>query len=166
MNLDCLLQDYKLWKNTNEYFTAFDYLGLKCNSEQIFTVSKLFFPDVSIVADCFFLNDSRQKTEFDVFWKNAVTAADLEKVMNFVCLNNIVKSEADDNFFINKEIITIMKQSWEMYFSKKYKNLNLIIEDYEDKYDGWSITVYQRDNLTRAKPCIDNLSIYFNRSKT
>jgi hypothetical protein len=41
---------------------------------------------------------------------------------------------------------------WKLYFGNKYRDRNLAIEIYEDKYDGWSITVYQKDKINNPKP--------------
>ena len=160
MGIDDLLDEYKSWKSTNKNFTAFDYLGIKNTYEDIIILSRLFLPDVSIIAGCFLLNDSRQKVAFNEYWKKATTAADLEKVINFICFPNIIKTQTEKDLLLNKELIPIVKQSWEGYFYRKYEILNLTVESYEDEYDGLSITVFQKENTKKVKPDISELKEY------
>ena len=163
MEIESLVDEYKSWENANEYFTSFDYIGLKCNTEQVYIVSKLFFPDISIIADCFLLKDSRQKFAFKECWNRATSVYDIEKYINFISIANNIKTEKNNEFLITRELTAVLKQSWELYFSKKHEDLDLIVETYEDEYDGWCITVYQKESIEKPKPSLDEFFMYLKK---
>ncbi|GHU10868.1 hypothetical protein FACS1894151_10450 [Spirochaetia bacterium] len=159
MELYDLSNEFKKWKDKNSFFTPFHYIGAICNFENLLAISKLLFPDVVLIADCFLLKDTRQWKSFNEFWENAKTSADLEKTINFICINSLtnIDSEKNDNV-LNKEIAYLIKNSWELFFSNEYKDLDLSINVYEDNNDGWCITVFQNKNENRQKPPVWNIN--------
>lgn len=149
-----LFDDFVKWKKVNGVFTALDYLGIKSNCEQLLLSSVLFFPDLIIVEGSYFLRESRQWGDVEGFWQNTETATNLEETMNDVCLANIFPEDVDEHKF--HYLIKIISMSWNMYFSEKYKDLDLCVKPYNDEYDGWSITVYKKDD-NRKKPKLETL---------
>ena len=47
--------------------------------------AQLFFPETIIIDNCLFIKESRNTDYMESHWKNAETAADLEKIINDVC---------------------------------------------------------------------------------
>lgn len=155
IDLKKLIPEYVEWKNSSGYFTPLDYLGIICNYKQLLTISKLLFPDVQLVEGCFFLTENEQWYDISHFtrsWENATYVADLEKMTNYICLGNIFRNNSDIEDLQCKEMTNILSLSWSLYFNSKFPEYDLIVDVYDDEYDGWSVTVYQNENLTIKKP--------------
>lgn len=152
MLLEEMIPELNDWKEKNKNFSIFDYLGFKCTFECFIAVSKLFFPDLVFVDDCIFLRDSCQKSDITNFYNHTNSAADFEKAINFICLSNLISINETISKDAIKEVVSNICRSWRMYFDKEYKEHNLIVESYEDEYDGWCVTFYQKKNINAKKP--------------
>jgi hypothetical protein len=89
------LEDFSDWKRVNENFTFFDYISSVCNFSHIAAISKLLFPDVIIISDCFFIKDNKYYKDVKGFWENATSISNLERIIIFICINSLtnIKSE-------------------------------------------------------------------------
>ena len=149
------LDDYSKWKKANDVFTSQHYIGAVCNFSHIVAISRLIFPEIVIISDCFFLKDSRQKANIKELWENAITISDLEKMVNFICISNLTNLEAEkNNEILNEKIAIFLKDMWQYYLEMIHKDKKIEIQIYNDMYDGWCITVYQKDKLKHPKPDI------------
>jgi hypothetical protein len=147
------LEDYKNWEKVNDDFTSLHYIGAVCNFSHITTISRLFFPEIVIVSDCVFLKDSRQKPYFKGWWEKALTIPDLEKIINFICIGDLTNLESEqNNEVLNEKIAIFLKDVWQHYFEIAYKNINVEVKIYNHEFDGWCITVFQKDKLNYPKP--------------
>jgi hypothetical protein len=152
MLIDDMIPELKDWRRGNANFSIFDYIGLRCNYAQIIAISRLFFPELVFIEGCVFLRDSCQKSDIERFYNHAETAADFEKAMNFVCLKNLIPVKDERDGALVKEIVDLIKKSWSMYFEKEFKEYALVVNAYEDEYDGWCVTFYQEKNVGSRKP--------------
>jgi len=65
-------------------------------------------------------------------------------------LTNLESEE--NNEALNGKMAIFMKDKWQYYFETLHKNKNIEVEIYNDEYDGWCITFYQKDKLKHLKP--------------
>jgi len=145
--------DFSNWKSVNDIFNTLDYIGATCNFSHIAAISKLLFPEIVIISDCVFLKDSNQNKDIKGFWENASSISNLEKVINFICINNLTNMESEkNNIFLNEQIAILIKNIWKNHFVNIHKDKNIEIEIYNDEYDGWCITIYQKDKFKHPKP--------------
>lgn len=157
MDVNLVFDDLNDWKSVNENFTLFHYLSVKSNYEQIILLARLFFPEIITVGGCVFLKESRQLFEIENFWKATKNLTQFEKAINATVLSFIFKTETEKEYNMSKEVAEILKKSWKLYFYETYKELDLEVEIYNDEYDGWCITVYQKDKKNQEKPNISTL---------
>ncbi len=155
MDIKYFLSEYENWNNVNDFFSVFDYIGLKSSCEQIFMCSELFFPEVIFIQDCFFIESSRQWSNSIFWWNCAENAGELEKYINSFCLSMFFDEASNKE---GRKIIEILQLSWSIYFKNKFPKLNLEVETYNDYYDGWTVTVYKKNNLNKEKPELDIFS--------
>lgn len=152
MDFTSLIPEYKIWKENNLDFTIIDYLGVKSSYEQILIASKLFFPDLFITNGLVLLKESCQLVNAESFWTNTKTLADFERTINFVCLGNIISITNEQDLLLCKETVIMIKKSWDIFFKCNYSDYDLVSDIYEDEFDGWCVTFFQRKNITLPKP--------------
>ena len=152
MNLFELIPEYQEWKSVNSKSHFFSYLTTEVNITQLFMAAQLFFPETIIIDNCLFIKESRNTVYMESHWKNAKSAASLEKIINDVCFGIFYIIKYDNEDKIGCELIHMLKDSWDMTFLKRYPDRKIVTEIYEDEEDGWGITAYQEENLSKPKP--------------
>lgn len=157
IDLEKLIPEYVECQKLNKDFYPFDYLGMITDYKPLLTISKFLFPDVQLIEGCFFLKDSRQWSGITGWWESSTYAANLEIAINDICLELVLPANSDIEDLQCKEMINILQLSWSLYFKSKFPEYNLVIDVYENPYDGWSITVFQIDNLSIKKPPLSSI---------
>lgn len=135
--------DFNEWKLKNKNFTVFDYLAIKTTPLQLYLAGKLFFPGLIVDGKFVFIKDSPQYEFLDDCKKSKMSANDIEKYINSVMLECLFPkcNEYTDEFF--GELAETLKNSWKLHFQSVYPDIKMVVEKYEDEFDGWCVTCYQ-----------------------
>lgn len=113
---------------------------MKLSPAQILLAGQLFFPEIVIESNCVFIKESRQYKFLQEYRNRFKDNTSLEKYINCIFLECWFPSETENI----KELAEFIKQSWEIHFQKKYPELNIVTEIYEDEFDGWCVTCYRK----------------------
>lgn len=136
--------DFNEWKIKNEGFTIFNYLTIKTTPLQIYLAGKLFFPELIFDGKYIFIKDSPQFKFLDDCKNKNMSDNSIEKYINSIMLECLFPNSSEYNEKFFKELAGLIEKSWKLHFANAYPNIKIEVEKYNDEFDGWCVTCYNK----------------------
>lgn len=143
---DDLIKEFSKYKQANpDSFNWWSYVNMKSDLQTALGFSKLFYPDIVEIDNCFILKDRFSAELYNQWKSNSNDKSVIEKMMNLYEIKDffhINQNQDEDEKTQLDTFSKVLKHFWDQSFKERFPKRDIKVKVFEE-YGELFITVYE-----------------------